>query len=47
VPSSFARHVSDRLPEAGSIVLEDCGHVPQFEHPELTNAVLRGFMEQI
>ena len=47
VPSSFARHVADSLPEAGSVVLEDCGHVPQFEHPELTNALLRGFMEQL
>lgn len=44
VPSSFARHVADCLPDAGSLVLEDCGHVPQFEHPELTNALLRGFM---
>jgi pimeloyl-ACP methyl ester carboxylesterase len=47
VPSSFARHVADCLPDAGSVVLEDCGHVPQFEHPDLTNALLRGFMEQV
>jgi pimeloyl-ACP methyl ester carboxylesterase len=47
VPSSFARHVADALPDAGSVVLEDCGHVPQFEHPEETNALLRGFMEQL
>jgi pimeloyl-ACP methyl ester carboxylesterase len=47
VPSSFARHVSDCLPGAGSVVLEDCGHVPQFEHPELTNALLRGFLENV
>ena len=47
VPSSFARHVADCLPDAGSVVLEDCGHVPQFEHPETTNALLRGFMEQL
>ena len=44
VPSSFARHVADCLPDAGSVVLEDCGHVPQFEHPAETNALLRGFM---
>jgi pimeloyl-ACP methyl ester carboxylesterase len=44
VPSSFARHVSDRLPSADSLVLEDCGHVPQFEHPEKTNALLRAFI---
>jgi pimeloyl-ACP methyl ester carboxylesterase len=47
VPSSFARHVADCLPGAGSVVMEDCGHVPQFEHPEDTNALLRAFMDGI
>ena len=47
VPSSFARHVADALPSAGQIVLEDCGHVPQFEHPIETNAMIRGFLEHI
>ncbi len=47
VPSSFARHVADALPSAGSIVLEDCGHVPHFEHPEATSRLLRGFLEQL
>jgi pimeloyl-ACP methyl ester carboxylesterase len=47
VPSSFARHVADALPSAGQIVLEDCGHVPQFEHPEETNAMIRGFLEHL
>ncbi|MCW2679879.1 MAG: Pimeloyl-ACP methyl ester carboxylesterase [Frankiales bacterium] len=47
VPSSFARHVADSLPGAGQIVMEDCGHVPQFEHPEETNAMLRGFLEHL
>lgn len=45
VPSSFARHVADSLPSAGQIVMEDCGHVPQFEHPDETLAMLRGFLE--
>lgn len=45
VPSSFARHVADSLPSAGQIVLEDCGHVPQFEHPDETMAMIRGFLE--
>ena len=44
VPSSFARHVADALPDAGSIVLEDSGHVPQFEHPAETMAIVRGFL---
>ena len=47
VPSSFARHVADALPSAGSVVMEDCGHVPQFEHPETTSLMLRGFLEQL
>ena len=47
VPASFARHVSDALPGAGSVVLEDSGHVPQFEHPELTSALVRGFLSGI
>jgi pimeloyl-ACP methyl ester carboxylesterase len=47
VPSSFARHVADALPSAGQVVLEDCGHVPQFEHPVETAAMLRGFLEHV
>jgi pimeloyl-ACP methyl ester carboxylesterase len=47
VPSSFARHVQDCLPSAGSVVLEDCGHVPQFEHPEDTSSLLRGFISTL
>jgi len=47
VPSSFARHVADALPHAGQIVLEDCGHVPHFEHPHDTMAMIRGFLEQV
>jgi pimeloyl-ACP methyl ester carboxylesterase len=47
VPSSFARHVADALPDAGSIVLEDCGHVPQFEHPEETMSLTRGFLASL
>jgi pimeloyl-ACP methyl ester carboxylesterase/putative sterol carrier protein len=47
VPSSFARHVADALPDAGSIVLEDCGHVPQFEHPVETMALTRAFLSSL
>ena len=47
VPASFARHVADSLPSAGQVVLEDCGHVPQFEHPEETAAMVRGFLEHV
>ena len=44
VPSAFARHVADALPDAASIVMEDCGHVPQFEHPADTMRLVRGFL---
>ena len=47
VPSSFARHVADALPSAGQVVLEDCGHVPHFEHPDETSAMIRGFLEHV
>ena len=47
VPSSFARHVADALPGAGQVVLEDCGHVPHFEHPQETSAMIRGFLEHV
>ncbi len=47
VPPHFAHHVADALPEAGQVVLEDCGHVPQFEHPDETMAMVRGFLDQV
>ncbi len=47
VPAAFARYVARALPEAGAIVLEDCGHVPQFEHPEEVAAMTRGFLADV
>jgi pimeloyl-ACP methyl ester carboxylesterase len=47
VPAGFSRHVAAALPDAGSIVMEDCGHVPQFEHPAETAALVRGFVEAV
>lgn len=44
VPSGFARFVDEALPSAESVVLTDCGHVPQFEHPELTATYTRDFI---
>jgi pimeloyl-ACP methyl ester carboxylesterase/putative sterol carrier protein len=44
VPASFARHVTNALPDAQSVVLSDSGHVPQFEHPERTMALVREFL---
>jgi pimeloyl-ACP methyl ester carboxylesterase len=44
VPSSFAPHVTAAVPHAHSVVLEDCGHVPQFEDPERTHRLVREFL---
>jgi pimeloyl-ACP methyl ester carboxylesterase len=41
VPSGFARHVSEALPSAWQVVLEECGHVPQVELAEHTNRLIR------
>ncbi|HEY2297376.1 MAG TPA: alpha/beta fold hydrolase [Jatrophihabitans sp.] len=47
VPAAFGRWVHQALPDARSIVLEDCGHVPQFEHPELTLRYTIEFIESL
>jgi pimeloyl-ACP methyl ester carboxylesterase len=47
VPAGFARFVEEALPSARSIVLDSCGHVPQFEHPELTADLTRSFIAGI
>jgi len=44
VPARFARHVERALPRATSVVLEDCGHVPQYEFPERTHRMVREFL---
>ena len=45
VPAAFARHVVKALPNAHSVVLPDCGHVPQFELPDRTNELIRNFID--
>ena len=44
VPMRFAKHVVSGLPRARSVVLRDCGHVPQYEHTEATNRLLADFL---
>ena len=44
VPSAFEHHVRRAVPQAESVVLADCGHVPQFEHPTETNALIHNFL---
>ena len=44
VPLAHARAVSRALPHATSLVLEKCGHVPQYELPDQTNRLLTRFL---
>ncbi len=44
VPAAFARHVVAAVPSAHSVVLPDCGHVPQFEQPARTAFLTRAFL---
>ncbi|MFN2612731.1 MAG: alpha/beta fold hydrolase [Solirubrobacterales bacterium] len=41
VPAGFSPHCEQALPNGRCVVLEDCGHVPQIERPERTNALIR------
>jgi pimeloyl-ACP methyl ester carboxylesterase len=45
VPVSFARHVQVALPHSQSVVLDDCGHVPQFEHRDRTSDLVRAMLQ--
>lgn len=44
VPAKFSRHVERALPDAESVVLADCGHVPQYEHPQRTHDLIQDFL---
>jgi pimeloyl-ACP methyl ester carboxylesterase len=44
VPAAFGAHVKRHLPSARSVVLRDCGHVPQYELPEQANRLIRAFL---
>jgi pimeloyl-ACP methyl ester carboxylesterase len=44
VPRAFERHVRRSLPRAECEIIQDCGHVPQFELPEQTNARILAFL---
>ncbi|MGH2953609.1 MAG: alpha/beta fold hydrolase [Solirubrobacterales bacterium] len=46
IPAAFAPHVADSLPAARQVVLDECGHVPQVELPEVTNRLLRDQIER-
>ena len=44
VPAKFSGHVERALPDARSVILRDCGHVPHYELPQKTSALVRGFL---
>jgi pimeloyl-ACP methyl ester carboxylesterase len=44
VPARFAHHIGRALPNCESVILGDCGHVPQYEHPKKTNQLIRDFL---
>jgi pimeloyl-ACP methyl ester carboxylesterase len=44
VPARFAHHIGQALPNCESVVLKDCGHVPQYELPAKTNRLIRDFL---
>jgi pimeloyl-ACP methyl ester carboxylesterase/putative sterol carrier protein len=46
VPASFARHVEQAVPHARSVLIEDCGHFPQIEHPDLVHRLVEEFLDQ-
>ena len=41
IPPAFSRHVGTALPRAAQVILDDCGHVPQVELADRTNALVR------
>jgi len=47
VPAGFSKFVAEALPSAESLVIPDCGHVPQFEHPELTAQYTLDFITRL
>jgi pimeloyl-ACP methyl ester carboxylesterase len=47
VPPAFSRHVRKWLPDAEQVIIDRCGHVPQVERPEETNALLAEFFARV
>jgi pimeloyl-ACP methyl ester carboxylesterase len=44
VPLAFSRYVREALPDSRQVVLDQCGHVPQVEHPVDANALVHDFI---
>jgi pimeloyl-ACP methyl ester carboxylesterase len=46
VPAAFSRHVQRALPKARSVIIPECGHIPQFERPYATNRLTMDFLAE-
>ncbi len=46
VPPAFSRHVREWLPRAEQVTIDGCGHVPQVERADETNALLLDFFRR-
>jgi magnesium chelatase accessory protein len=44
VPRPYAEVLLQGLPNAGRVVIEGCGHVPSYTHPEILAEVIRQFL---
>lgn len=47
IPAGFSRFVTEALPSARSVTIENCGHVPQFEHPAYTTGLILDFLADL
>jgi pimeloyl-ACP methyl ester carboxylesterase len=47
IPAGFSSYVGEWLPSAEQVVIEQCGHVPQIERPEVVEPLLRDFFERV
>jgi pimeloyl-ACP methyl ester carboxylesterase len=45
-PIAVARQALDRMPDAGLVSFERCGHFPMFEHPEPVGAAMHQFLSR-
>jgi pimeloyl-ACP methyl ester carboxylesterase len=43
-PAGWAAHIAAQVPEGRSCVIDDAGHCPQIERPEVVNRLVLGFL---
>ncbi len=46
VPFDHSREILKAIPRAGFHVIEDCGHIPHYERPELVDPILIEFLKR-